>query len=130
MQPLVTDIASADWRIQILGALVTALTGVLTVGIPLLVRLGLRYLEKRLHIETTAADEERLIRAAQQGVDFAEEQARKRLKVGGSPLSSQDKLDLAAGYVQDVLARHGVDRMTQAEIERVVEAVLTRRRGA
>jgi len=112
-----------DWRYQILGALTTALVAVLTAAVPLLVRAMIQSIERRLSVNVTIAQEMALTRAAEQGIAFAEEQARKQLARASSTMPSEEKLALASAFVAASLERQG-HAVRGVAVDAAVEAAL------
>ncbi len=123
------DVSQLDWRLQLLGALLTLLTGVATAAIPLLVRAATRFLDRRLALELTEAEQTHLASAVARGIGFADEQARKALTAlanGERPRSmrSSDKLATATSFAVDELDRLGVSRPSHDTIRQLIEARL------
>lgn len=121
-----------DWRFQILGALVTVLVAVISALTPLLVRAAVKYIETKMKIDLSDAQEAALTRAATDAVAWVEEQSRKHMTERGVPWPSEQKLAMARVFVGDVLRRQPHmthEAFTDATIRAAVEAALNWRRG-
>lgn len=121
-----------DWRVQILGALATLFVAVLTAVTPLLVRSAVRYVEAKMKIDLSDAQEAMLTRAATDAVAWVEEQSRKQLAKNGVPWPAEQKIIAARSFVEDVMRRHPhLDRsmLDDATIRAAIEAALNWRRG-
>jgi len=124
-----TDLSTLDWRLQILGALASLVLAILASVTPLLVRAAVRYVEARLHIDISRADEEALGRSALQAVAWVEEQARKNRRYGVA-LTQRQKLAQASEYVRTLMRRRAgasgdVSKLTSDDALRMaVEAAL------
>jgi len=117
------DVSHLDWRLQILGALLTVLTGVATAAIPVIVRALVRFLDRRFALELTQAEQNHLASAIGRGIGFADEQARKAIG-GARPMRSSDKLAAATSVAVAELERLGVNRPSHDVIRQLIEARL------
>ena len=103
----------------LLPVLATVLTGVLTA----LAGLAIAYLRKKWGLQITAAQEDAIDAAILDGIEYAEEQARKRLKSGsGITTASDAKLDLAVTHAIMEMRRMGLPEMARDRIVALIEA--------
>lgn len=113
-----------DWRMQVLGALATALIAVITACVPVLVRAAVQYLQRRLHLQVTDAQRWALQLEAERAVAFVEEQSRKALAARGVPIASPDKLTMAKQVLRDAMLRGGFDELASAGADMLLQQAI------
>jgi len=119
---------SNDWRFQVLGALTTGLVAIVGAAVPLLVRAAIKYLDQRLQLDLTDAQERALSEVAVQSIAWVEEQSRKAISAGGRPSAPADKLALARSVARDLLTRRGHGSLTSdLDLGQAIEAALAQR---
>ena len=83
---------------ETLQAILGALGAMLTIVLPILTKFLVSYLNKKLKaagLEATSAELEAIRKMVEEGVSYAAQRAKVKVKGGGEPLSSQQKKDLA-----------------------------------
>lgn len=104
-----------DFLVQLSAPIVTAILGVL--GAWLVRKLG-----KKWDMEKKEAASRLVDGFVTSGVAFAEEQARKALRVGGVKTEGAARLQSAVDYVQRQIESSGVDRIAQDELVKLIES--------
>lgn len=84
---------------------------------------GLAYLEKRYGLKVEETTRENTYRLIYQGVCYADEQAKKALKVK-KPTKSQKKLDMAMEFIVAEMKRNKLPEIAEDQLKKIVEAGL------
>lgn len=111
-----------DSLVQLSAPLVTAILGVL--GAWLVRKLG-----KKWDLEKQESASKLVDGFVVSGVAFAEEQARKALRVGGVKTEGAERLQSAVDYVQRQIESSGIDRIAQDELVNLIESKVQQERA-
>ena len=105
--------------------------GLYAVGLVLMLLLGkLVYtLEKRWKVKLPQIATDTLHNVIDQGIHYAQEQARKALKTNGKKLEMSDTLEHAATFVMDLADKKQVAEMGKEKIKRLIESRLNSNRA-
>lgn len=115
---------------EILKMVLGLLAALLTAVTPLLVAYLVKYLQNQLHkvgLEATDQELDTIRKIAEEGIAFAAQQAKVKMKGDGkSKLTSADKKALALAFSKKLASKYGVDAGKVDLLEDLLESALAK----
>jgi hypothetical protein len=100
------------------------LTVVVSVVVPILATVLIRYLQKKTNVQLDAAKEAELHNVLMHAIGYAEEWARKKVTTTGEKPAGAVKLEEALKWAEEEAARRGLDKMAKERLEALLLAKL------
>lgn len=89
---------------------------------------AIQYFEKKTNIDIPASTEKMILDWADQGIGFAHEKSHQILQKTGTKLDGNEKLNLAAGFVADLIKKHELDAVAETKLKDYIESKLGTKR--
>jgi Spy/CpxP family protein refolding chaperone len=107
----------AGYALDILLPVMAALAGWLAMRC-------VRWLEQKLKIDISDKQEQKLNALIYEGVAYANEQARKKLKASEEKLKGPEKLELALNFAADMVEHYQLPAVSKEKLTKMVESKL------
>ncbi len=109
---------------QLLDTAIQILTPVVILFLTWLAHKAIKLFEAKTGIQISEERERQLDGWVHQAVSFAEEKGHQVVKKNEAKLSGPEKLDIALGFVLDLVKKQGWDQWTSEQIQKKIEAAL------
>jgi len=84
----------------------------------------IRAIERKFNVDIPDEWELELTRLIDKGINYAEEQGRKQLKIVGEKLRMNESLELAANFVLDIGESRELDKLGKEKLKKLIESRL------